>query len=188
MEGEDDALVESAGNEMVTPTVKSLSDLWLVDTDGKSKTLKEAHCSSCGALRHKWPKCRSRNIELMLVKIGAMISEPLLLPEPRASRAAGAAELLLIREVAEVGPEQANVGPAVEKNVEKSRKAKKREKVVTCVQCKGETQHESWRLFGMRCLACQDCFIHFVCTETKVWTCDACQVGLSVAEGRGGRV
>ncbi len=179
-ESEGGGCEESAVKEIVAApkTVKSLSDLWLVENGGKSKRREEAHCSSCGALGHKWPKCRARNIELMLVNIGAMPSEPVPHPQPRLSQAAKIAEPSLMREVMELP----NIEPMVEKNVEKSRKAKKRGKVVTCTHCKGEALHESWRLFGMRCSACQDCFVHYVCTETKVWTCDVCQACLSLAK------
>ncbi len=100
---------ESAMKEIVVApkTVKSLSDLWLVENGGKSKTREEAHCSSCGALGHKWPKCRARNIELTLVNIGAMPSEPVPHPQLQVTQAAEVAESLLMREVMEADPRAA---------------------------------------------------------------------------------
>jgi hypothetical protein len=65
---------KGTGKEMVVaPTeVKSFADLWLVGNDARSRKRKEAECSSCGVVGHKWPKCRARNIELMLVNLGAI--------------------------------------------------------------------------------------------------------------------
>ncbi len=182
--GRDDEPEGSPGKEMVVvpKVVKAFADLWLVGNDARSKKRKEAECSSCGAAGHKWPKCRARNIELMLVNIGAMPSEPLELPQPCPGQVSKVTEPSLVREVIEAFPELPDVELASEKIAEKSRKAKKREKVVTCMSCKGDTLHESWRLFGMRCSACRDCFIHFVCARTSDWTCDECRAGGSVAE------
>jgi hypothetical protein len=175
---------EGTGKEMVVaPTeVKSFADLWLVGNDARGKKRKEAECSSCEAIGHKWPKCRARNIELMLVNIGAMPSEPLLLPLPRPRRPAKVAEPSVVQEVMEPDPELPDIEPSPEKIAEKSREAKKWVKVVTCMCCEGDTLHESWRLFGMRCSVCRHCFVHFVCVKTNDWTCDGCQAGGDVAE------
>ena len=135
---------------MAPKVVKTFADLWLVGNDGERKSRKEAECSSCGAVGHKWPKCRARNIEL-LVNIGAMPSEPLLLPPPRPRRRDKVAEPSVVQEVMEAEPELPEVESGAKKIAEKSRKAKKREKVVTCTLCDGETLHEEWRWFGMRC-------------------------------------
>jgi hypothetical protein len=61
---------------------------------------------------------------------------------------------------------------APKKITEKSLKAGKRQKVVTCAICVVETLHEEWRVFGMRCLACGDGYIHFVCAKASDWACD----------------
>lgn len=169
------------GEEILEQRVaKSVSDLWLVENEAKKKTRKEARCASCGAFGHKWPKCRFRNIELMLVNINAMPSEPILSPpRPVADEGVKAVEGSLVQQVLEVGPEQVNVVPAVEKHVEKSRKTKKRANVVTCVRCHQETLHESLRLFGTRCSSCKCNFIHFSCANSRDWACDDCQGGQS---------
>ncbi len=58
----------------VPKKVKSILELaWRDGTAGKRKMRAEATCLSCGDTGHKWPKCRARNIELMLVNIKAMV-------------------------------------------------------------------------------------------------------------------
>jgi hypothetical protein len=142
----DDGPEGSAGKEMrAAPTVvKSFADLWLVGNDARSKKRKEAECSSCGAVGHKWPKCRARNIELMLVNIGSMPSEPLVLPQPCPDQLTKVTEPLM-REVMEMNPELPDVELAAEKI------AKERVKVVTCMCYEGDTLHEVWRAFRLRC-------------------------------------
>jgi hypothetical protein len=75
-----------------------------VDNVAVSKKHQQAKCSSCGSVGHKWPKCRARNVALMLVNIGAMPAEPLPLPPARPQQAAKAMELLLARAVMELNP------------------------------------------------------------------------------------
>jgi hypothetical protein len=87
-----------------------------------------------------------------------------------------------MQEVMEADPELPRVEPVTEKIGEKTRKAKKRGKLVTCMLCNGETLHEEWRVFGMRCSECRDCFVHSVCVKANKWTCDRCRVGGNVAE------
>jgi hypothetical protein len=160
----------------------SLADLWLVDNVAVSKKHQQAKCSSCGSVGHKWPKCRARNVELMLVNIGAMPAEPLPLPPARPQQATKAVELLLARAVMELNPALPATELAPKKIPEKSVKAGKRQRVVTCAICVGETLHEVWRVFGMRCSSCGDGYVHFVCGKTPDWTCGGCRGGGGVAE------
>ncbi len=73
---EENGLAKGAAEvaEVAVSKAKALSDLWLVDSAVERRVRAEATCISCGATGHKWPKCRARNIEPMLVKIQAMLA------------------------------------------------------------------------------------------------------------------
>jgi hypothetical protein len=185
-EKSDDGLKE-AGEVVPPPTeVQSFADFWLVGNDaGASKKVKESECSACGKAGHKWPKCRARNIELMLVSIGAMSngqSEVLVASPPRPRRPVRVVEQSLVQAVMEADPAVPDGEPVAEKIAEKSRKGKKRLKVVTCMLCNGETLHENWRWFGLRCSCCQYSFAHLECVKAKKWTCMGCEAGSDVVE------
>ncbi len=67
------------------------SSMWsLMDNVGpkshRRKSRAQQSCRSCGKDGHKWPKCRNRSIELMLVSLGVLDEERV-----RASLAAGVA-------------------------------------------------------------------------------------------------
>ncbi len=127
-EEEGSELEEGPGKEIVAvPRVAtSLADLWLVDNVAISKKHQQAKCSSCGSVGHKWPKCRARNVELMLVNIGAMPAEPLPLAPPRSQQAPEAMELSLARLVMEEDPTVHAAELVPKKITEKSLKAGKR--------------------------------------------------------------
>ncbi len=77
-EKEDGVVHEAMGNGVnaidVPPSVNvtTISDLWRVGSKVSKTPKADAECRSCGGTGHKWPKYRTRNIELMLVKINVM--------------------------------------------------------------------------------------------------------------------
>ncbi len=55
--------------------VTSVTDLWRVGREVVRTQKADAAHRSCGATGHNWPKCRARNIELMLSKMCAAARE-----------------------------------------------------------------------------------------------------------------
>jgi hypothetical protein len=179
--GPDACLTKEVG--MPPSVAKSLSDLWVVENEARLTKREEAKCSACGETGHKWPKCRARNVELMLVNIGAMPLQPVLAPQPQVARVAGPSVTL---EVLAADPGVPYVKLADkrigEKNVKKSYEVRKRENVDTCVLCQAEVLHDEWRQYGMRCTWCRAGFVHFGCAKSRDWTCEECQAGGGDAE------
>jgi hypothetical protein len=56
------------------PTQTASRSVWdiLAGEDPQKKQVKVKSCTACGKESHSWPTCRRKDVEFMLVKIGAM--------------------------------------------------------------------------------------------------------------------
>lgn len=178
---------EQAVASPVAKVVSCIDDLFWTHSKPKTTVKAEAKCASCGGTGHKWPKCRSRNIELMLVTVNAMPAGALLplLPAPVAAVMVAPAvaptllallstpEIVILADGTEfVIPAAAVVAVDVEAQTEPPRKGKRGrpEPVVTCIVCKNDAPYESFRHFGEKCKNCKISFWHFKCAGR---CCDA---------------
>lgn len=172
-DGEDGEVVEEK-------VVRSLADLFYVGSGQTQKRAEQAKCSSCGGIGHKWPKCRKRDIELMLVNIGAMSPRPVVdvvrAPQP-AVGVVGAVAAAVHVAVAPARPGPSQIPLEEPRGMAGTARRSKRERMLSCVRCHEETPDESWRLFGFKCCQCTVGFIHNGCVSTAVkeWTCEECE-------------
>ena len=172
-DGEDGEVVEEK-------VVRSLADLFYVGSGQTQKRAEQAKCSSCGGIGHKWPKCRKRDIELMLVNIGAMSPRPVVdvvrAPQP-AVGVIGAVAAAVHVAVAPARPGPSQIPLEEPRGMAGTARRSKRERMLSCVRCHEETPDESWRLFGFKCCQCTVGFIHNGCVSTAVkeWTCEECE-------------
>ncbi len=103
-----------------------------------------------------------------------MSAKPLPLLPACAQQAAKVVELLLARLVMEVDPAlPADFQVGGKKNSRKIPEGREETASGRAI-CIGQTLHEVWRVFGMRCSSCGDGCVHFVCGKASDWTCDGC--------------
>ncbi len=192
----EDAEERPAGVGLVmSAPVTSIADLWRVGSEVVRTQKADAACRSCGATGHKWPKCRARNIELMLSKMSVLPSREGVIalsvvhvPQVASNKVAVARKLLPERRddtilAVTIGAKPAAVLQKPVACLVPQRGERKRGTMTdTCVYCDEETAHETWRHYGTKCVECKFSFAHFACVKGGMWTCEVCEPAQGAGE------
>lgn len=197
-EKEDGAVHDTRGHDVHATDVPSvgnvttIADLFRVGSKVSKTPKADAECRSCGGTGHKWPKCRARSIELMLVKINVMpeIKETVavlgtgpseaaavLAPVARLAGAPAAARAVTLapqNDLSHMADWEDVAVDAVSRSSATPAARKRSALSDACVVCRGEVAHEEWRAFGRKCVMCKFSFAHFACATGLQWTCDHC--------------
>jgi hypothetical protein len=170
-EGEkEEEFLQNQNMEVSFPVQTASRSVWdiIAGEDPQKKQIKLKSCTACGKEGHSWPTCRRKNVEFMLLKIGAMRAPDKLdnqLP----------ALLAVVEDVApdtkqktrkrEVRSSLAEFEAAATHVVPGSKKPKSDDgSSLACGIC-GEQPVGNWRISGRKCVCGK--FVHSRCWDGK---------------------
>jgi hypothetical protein len=170
-EGEkEEESLQNQNVEVSFPVQTASRSVWdiIAGEDPQKKQIKLKSCTACGKEGHSWPTCRRKNVEFMLLKIGAMRAPDKLdnqLP----------ALLAVVEDVApdtkqktrkrEVRSSLAEFEAAATHVVPGSKKPKSDDgSSLACGIC-GEQPVGNWRISGRKCVCGK--FVHSRCWDGK---------------------